>query len=447
MTTSATSKPRSDLRPLSTEGADFRIYNLFPRLAGPFDLWEPHLKRAAGLGFNWVFVNPIQATGRSGSLYSIADYFAINRDFLRPRVAQKKQVQEMIRAADRLGLAVMIDLVINHCAIDSRLTKTHPEWFVQEKGRVAHPFCVEADGQRVVWEDLAQFDHRRSRDRAGLLEYCVEVVEHLIELGFRGFRCDAAYQIPAPTWRALIERVRKQHPEVVFLAETLGCSPEQTRETAAAGFDAIFNSAKWWDFESDWLLDQYALTREAAPSISFPESHDTERLFSESGGNAHAMRQRLLFTALFSAGFMLPIGFEYGFRRRLDVVKTRPEHWEAPNLDLSDLIRHLNTLRARYPVFQGEGPIRRLPTSNPAVLMLHKRAERTGAGEALLILNKDSWNRQHCWVEDLYRHLDEPRALSDCSPEWAMDYLPTPFDFDLAPGMGRILVTEPRARD
>lgn len=437
MTTSAT--------PKLTERADFRIYNLFPRLAGRFDAWEPHLARAEALGFNWLFVNPIQATGRSGSLYSIADYFAINRDFLRPRSPHKTQVQSMLRAAQAHGLEVMIDLVINHCAIDSRLTKKHPEWFVQEHGRIANPYCVEADGNRVVWEDLAQFDHIHSSDRAGLLDYCVEIVEFLIALGFRGFRCDAAYQIPAATWRSLITRVRKQHPDVVFLAETLGCSPEQTRETASAGFDAIFNSSKWWDFDSDWLLDQYALTREAVPSISFPESHDTERLFSESGGNAHTMRQRLLFAALFSAGFMMPIGFEYGFRRRLDVVQTQPEHWEAPNTDLSELITHLNAVRARYPVFQGEGPIRRVATSNPAVLMLHKRAARSGAGEALLILNKDCWNRQHIWVEDLYAHLEEARALTDCSLEWAMDYLPTPFEFELAPGMGRILVTEPQA--
>jgi starch synthase (maltosyl-transferring) len=42
----------------------------------------------------------------------------------------------------------------------------------------------------------------------------------------------------------------------VFVAETLGCSPEETRQTAEAGINAIFNSSKWWDFSSDWLLEQ-----------------------------------------------------------------------------------------------------------------------------------------------------------------------------------------------
>lgn len=419
-----------------------KIYNLFPRLTGRFEDWGPHLERAAAMGFDWVFVNPIQKTGRSGSLYSTADYFAINKDFLRPdaRVSPKEQVLAMVAEAERLGLSMMIDLVINHCAVDSSLLKEHPEWFLHEGKKIANPFCVEADGSKVVWYDLAQFDHEHSPQRADLLDYCVKLVLHLVNLGFRGFRCDAAYQIPSGVWKQLIARVRQEHPETIFVAETLGCSPEQTKMTAAAGFDAIFNSSKWWDFDGAWLLDQYNLTRQVAPSISFPESHDTERLFSESGGNPHAMKQRYLFAALFSAGVMIPIGFEYGFRSRLDVVNTRPEQWESPNIDLTHFIAHINRIKDAYPIFQSEGPIERLAQPNSAVLLLHKRAPK-GKGEALLAINKDPWNRQYLHVDDLYRHLRTPAPLLDVSPEWPMDYLPTPFEFELAPGMGRILVT------
>ena len=419
-----------------------KIYNLFPRLAGCFSAWVPHLERAAAMGFDWVFVNPIQKTGRSGSLYSIADYLAVNPDFLDPRstLAPEAQVRAVVAEAERLGLSLMIDLVINHCAVDSALVKDHPDWFVLDGKKVANPFCIEADGTKVVWYDLAQFDHEHSPDAAGLLDYCVALVEHLIELGFRGFRCDAAYQLPNRVWSQLITRIRRTHPEVCFVAETLGCTPQQTRATAGAGFDAIFNSSKWWDFHGDWLLEQYALTREAVPSISFPESHDTERLFSESSGNQHAMRQRYLFAALFASGVMIPIGFEYGFRSRLDVVNTRPEQWEAPNLDLTHFIAQINRIRDDYPVLRCEGPITRLDAGNSAVLLLHKR-DPQGGGEALIALNKDPWSRQRLYVDDLYRHVRTPGPLQDVSPEWPMDFLPTPFEFELAPGMGRILVS------
>ena len=419
-----------------------KIYNLFPRLVGHFENWTPHLGRAAKMGFDWVYVNPIQRLGRSRSLYSIADHFAINETFVAPNSARppEEQVRAMIAEAERRGLSMMIDLVINHCAKDSRLVLEYPDWFVREGDDVASAFCVEADGNKVVWHDLAQFDHRHSVDRAGLLAYCIQVVDYLVDLGFRGFRCDAAYQIPNAVWESLITHTRQICPEVVFIAETLGCSPEQTRDTASAGFNAIFNSSKWWDFEAPWLLEQYDLTRHLASSISFPESHDTERLFSESGDNPNALKQRYLFAALFSAGVMMPVGYEYGFRRRLNVVDTSPADWEAPNIDLTDFIARTNQLKDQYPVFREDGPIERLEQANPAVLLLRK-VSTEGLGTALLALNKDPWNYQHLHIEDLYDLSGSTPPLRDVSPEWPMDYLPTPFEFELGPGVGRVWVT------
>jgi starch synthase (maltosyl-transferring) len=419
-----------------------KIYNLFPRLAGHFRDWTPHLERAARMGFDWIFVNPIQVLGHSRSLYSIADHFAINQSFVAPDSGRTpaEQVRAMVAEADRLGLAMMIDLVINHCAKDSQLVHEHPDWFVRDGDAVASAFCIESDGNRVVWHDLAQFDHRGSPDHAGLLAYCIEMVEYLIGLGFRGFRCDAAYQIPKPVWEHLITHIRKAHPDVVFVAETLGCSPEQTRETAAAGFDAIFNSSKWWDFEGGWLLEQYEQTRRLVPSISFPESHDTERLFQESGGNPDAMKQRYLFAALFSAGVMMPIGFEYCFRRRLSVVDTRPEDWEDTHLDLTGFIAEVNRIKDRFPVFRQEGPIERLHHRNPAILLLRKTSE-TGRDTALLALSKDPWNRQHLRIDDICQVARTTDPMLDVSPESPMDPIPTPFELELGPGMGRVWVT------
>jgi len=117
------------------------LYNLFPLLAGPFNRWDAHLSRAAAMQFDSVFINPIQQLGASRSLYSIANYFQINPALLDPqsRLAPEDQVRQMTARARSNGLKVMIDLVINHCAIDSPLTREHPEWFVREPdGRIAN---------------------------------------------------------------------------------------------------------------------------------------------------------------------------------------------------------------------------------------------------------------------------------------------------------------------
>ena len=302
------------------------IYNLFPLLAGKFSDWEKHLSRAADMGFTWVFVNPIQLPGSSGSIYSIKDYFSFNPLLIDQASGKppEEQVREAVKNAEKLGLRMMVDLVINHCAADSDLIKSHPGWFVREaNGRIAHPFADE-NGKKVVWKDLAQFDHRNTKDKEGLFRFFLDAVKFLAKLGFKGFRCDAAYQIPKSLWERLIREAKKSYPDLLFFAETLGTTPDLTRRTASAGFDYIFNSSKWWDFEGKWLMQQYNLTREIAPSISFPESHDTVRLCEEVNGNIDAIKQKYLFTALFSSGVMMPIGFEFGFRKRLHVVKTRP---------------------------------------------------------------------------------------------------------------------------
>jgi starch synthase (maltosyl-transferring) len=418
------------------------IYNLFPLLAGKFACWERHFSRASEMGFNWIFVNPIQRLGTSGSLYSIADYFDFNPLLVDEEIEKKphEQVKDVIMTAEKLGLKVMVDLVINHCSSDSDLTELHPEWFLHESdGSIAHPFAYE-DQKKVVWKDLARFDHRNTRDKEGLFQFFLSVVTFLSKLGFKGFRCDAAYQVPGSLWQRLISEIKRKYPDVLFFAETLGCPPDQTRKTAGAGFDYIFNSSKWWDFHSPWLMEQYALTREVSPSISFPESHDTVRLCEEFGGNIEGVKQRYLFSALFSAGVMMPIGYEFGFRRKLHVVKTRPEDWEETGIDLTSFITSVNRVKSEHAVFQEEAHTEILHNSNPNILLMWKASAYTRE-ESLLILNKDIYNKQYFYSESLQKYLQAGAPLVDVSPEYALDYVPAPFSYDLRPGQGILLTT------
>ncbi|MDA8091714.1 MAG: alpha-amylase family glycosyl hydrolase [Nitrospiraceae bacterium] len=421
------------------------IYNLFPLLAGKFTEWKSHLERASTMGFNWIFVNPVQRTGASGSLYSIADYFGLNPFFVdeKSRKGAADQLRDTIRVAERFGLRMMTDLVLNHCAVDSELLKKHPAWFAWEgKGKVAHPFAMQ-DGEKVVWYDLAKFDYRNSSDKEGLFRYALEVVEYLVKLGFKGMRCDAAYQAPRSFWERLIAETKERHPDVLFLAETLGSPSDLTRATASAGFDYIFNSSKWWDFTSPWLLEQYALTREMAPSISFPETHDTERLYEELGGNIDGMKQRYLFSALFSAGVMMPIGFEFGFRKRLHVANTKPSDWERAGVDLRSFIARVNGIKTANSIFQEDAPVSVLSHGNPNVLLLWKASIRTEQ-ESLLILNKDINGKQNFYAESLQKFLQAGAPAVDISPEYPLDYIPQPFSYDLRPGQGIVLAA---ARD
>ena len=72
-------------------------------------------------------------------------------------------------------------------------------------------------------------------------------------------------------------------------------------------------------------------------------------------------RQRYLFAAFFSTGLMITSGFEYGFQKKLNVVKTRPEDWEEkPGYDLSTYISQVNRMKKNCPVLLEEGPMVRV---------------------------------------------------------------------------------------
>jgi starch synthase (maltosyl-transferring) len=85
--------------------------------------------------FDWLFINPIQLSGFSGSLYSIKDYYAIDPRMTDPPAGPPEdQLRRMISDARELGLRVMMDLVINHTAFDSPLLSAHPAWYKRGAG-------------------------------------------------------------------------------------------------------------------------------------------------------------------------------------------------------------------------------------------------------------------------------------------------------------------------
>ena len=335
------------------------IYNLFPRLVGSMDRWPEHTARARRMGFNWVYINPIQYPGFSGSLYAVKDFYRLNPLFVPEGAADPEAfLADTLATIHDQGLRVMMDLVINHTAKDSDLAKQHPDWFCRDDdGELVSPSAIDpADARNVtVWGDLAEVDNADSEDRDALWAYWTDMALHNLDLGFDGFRCDAAYKVPAPLWRHLIGAARRHKPAVLFAAETLGCRLEEVRELDGVGFDYLFNSAKYWNFDAPWLLQQHKEFGALAPSIAFAESHDTPRLWAETDGLEQVHKQRYAFTALFSAGLLMPIGFEYGFRRAVDVVQTTPDDWETPNVDLSEFVGRVNGLKGADPVLGQEG--------------------------------------------------------------------------------------------
>ena len=375
-----------------------RLYNLFPTLAGPLPDWAPHMERARTMGFDWIYLNPIHYPGFSGSLYAVKDFHALHPALdAGDGTAPDRQVRDMLESAHDRGLKVMMDLVVNHTAKDAPWVGAHPDWYARaDDGTVLSPFAIDpanAD-HKTVWGDLAELDFTPRPARARLVAELAGVVRHFVGLGVDGFRCDAAYKVPADVWADLIAAARAINPVCLFAAETLGCRLEEIEGLRPAGFDFLFNSSKWWDFQEGWLLEQYAAFRSLAPSIAFPESHDTPRLVAElpvawpTWRVEAAYRRAWLFAAVFSSGVMMPMGFEYGFARKPDVVRTRPGDWETPRFDLTGYVAAVNDMKARARVLNWEGP-QQAHDLGDAVLALVRAAEHD-PDLALVLVNRDA---------------------------------------------------------
>ncbi len=381
-----------------------RIYNLFPLLAGPVPVWSDHLDRIAAMHFDWIYVNPFHYPGFSGSLYAVKDFYRLHPLLAADGSKPETLLRSFTKAAAKRRIAVMMDLVINHTSKDSVLVAEHPEWFRRDPdGELRSPRAIDPTDPRkfTVWGDLAEIAYDNPNTRPALVEYWVELVEHHLKLGFKGFRCDAAYQVPVEVWQPIVRQAKALDPACRFFAETLGCTPQQALALRAAGFDFLFNSAKWWDFRAPWLLEQYDLYRQIAPTVAFPESHDTERLAMEIGDPEppeleRHYRLRYLFAAAFSSGVMMPMGYEYGCRTPLDVVGSRPGDWAwetaAPRIDLTGFVGAVNRMKAATPALNAEGPQKRVTAPhNPVVGLLRLSGGDVASSEdaAIVLINPD----------------------------------------------------------
>jgi starch synthase (maltosyl-transferring) len=382
-----------------------RIYNIHPLLAGPITTWPDHLARIRAMGFDWIYVNSFFAPGASGSIYAVADPRELN-----PRVRGAEAgpapglVHRFADNAARVGLKVMTDLILPHAARDGRLAAEHPDWFRRgADGDLAAPILANPNdpSRPRHMADLVEIDFGRSDLRPALLAHFADLAQYWLSAGIAGFRCSAAYKVPADFWGELLHRLRVGHPDAVFLAAALGCPFERTRGLAGCGFDLIFDSSKWWDFRSRWYLDQYEELRRIAPTVAFPEDHNTPRLAVEAGveepeGITRLYRARYMATLGLGCGAMMPMGFEFGCREALDPVTTTPEGWEretrTPRVDLQDFIAAAHRLKAGTRVLNLPGPQRRVTAPNArivGVLRFDHGSPASARGASILLINPD----------------------------------------------------------
>jgi len=158
---------------------------------GTFEAFSREMPRLKEMGIEILWFMPItpisldRRLGTLGSYYACSDYTTTNPEF-----GTVEDFRKLVRAAQDLGLKVIIDWVANHTGWDHRWTREHPEFY--RKSQDGHFF--DAHG----WEDVIDLNY----DNGALRQTMIEAMTFWVkECGIDGFRCDMAMLVPLDFWR------------------------------------------------------------------------------------------------------------------------------------------------------------------------------------------------------------------------------------------------------
>ncbi len=270
------------------------IYEIFPRAfskEGTFKAITKKLPYLKELGVNILWLMPIHPIGkinRKGSLgspYSVRDYFDVN-----PEYGSKEDLKELINSAHRLGLKVILDMVLNHCAWDNELVKKYSHWFTKdESGKMIPP--------NSDWTDVVDFNY----DNKELRNYMIEVLKYWVnEFDVDGFRFDVSELVPLDFWEQAREELERIKPQF-WLSE--GTLPEHHLKafdmTYSWNIYDLFNPILNGERSPQQLLNSIKLENYTFPKNSlrmrFNENHDKIRAANIFGYDGSLITEGIVF--------------------------------------------------------------------------------------------------------------------------------------------------------
>ncbi len=401
-------------------------YEMFPRSCSPVpgrhgtfrDLAE-RLPYVAEMGFDVLYLPPIHPIGIThrkgknnapvagpddvGSPWAIGGPEGGHKAIL-PALGTIEDFRQVIARARDLGLEIAMDVAFQ-CSPDHPYVREHPEWFRKRPdGSIQY-----AENPPKKYEDIYPFDFECAAWRE-LWQELKSVFDHWLGEGIRIFRVDNPHTKPFAFWEWVIGEIKRDHPDVIFLAEAF-TRPKIMYRLAKLGFTQSYNYFPWRT--NRWELTQYftELTQtEVAeyfrPSL-WPNTPDilTEQL--QFGGRP-AFIHRLILAATLGASYGIygpPYEMlenrprERGSEEYVDSEKYQLRHWDlaAPH-GLRDLIALVNRVRRENPALQTPAGLRFHPTDNEQLLCYSRSAEAAD-NTIVAVVNLDPHHAQSGWLE------------------------------------------------
>jgi starch synthase (maltosyl-transferring) len=419
-------------------------YEMFPRScstqAGQHGTLADCMKRmeyVAGMGFDIVYLPPIHPIGHANrkgknntltcAAKDVGSPWAIGgaeggHKAIHPELGTLLDFQKLMAKAQELGLEVAMDIAYQ-CAPDHPYAREHKEWFrLRPDGTIQY-----AENPPKKYEDILPLNFENEHS----LELCEElksVVIQWIEQGVRIFRIDNPHTKPFAFWQWLIAEVKRQWPEVIFLAEAF-TRPKVMYRLAKLGFTQSYSYFAWRNTKSE--LAQYftELTqgevREFLRPNLWPNTPDILTEYLQFGGRAAFMTRFALAATLGASYGIYGPPFEHcenqslhpDSEEYLDSEKYQLRHWDIARPDsLRDFIARMNAIRKENPALHGDWGLRFHEVDNEALIAFSKATEDL-SNIILTVVNLDPHHTQTGWVElplkDFQLSPDQPFQVHD----------------------------------
>jgi starch synthase (maltosyl-transferring) len=400
-------------------------YEFFPRSTaeepgkhGTFSDCEKRLPYIAELGFNVVYLPPIHPIGVNfrkgrnnnpesqpgdcGSPWAIGSaeggHKAIHRE-----LGTLEDFHHFVARAKELDLAVALDIAFQ-AAPDHPYVKEHENWFRKRPdGTIQY-----AENPPKKYQDIYPFDFE-SEDWAGMWEELKSVFDYWIAQGVTIFRVDNPHTKAFAFWEWVINEIKRDHPEVLFLAEAF-TRPKIMYRLAKLGFSQSYTYFPWRNAKGETMayLTELAQTpvREFFRPNQWPNTPDILTEFLQIGGR-QVFGIRFLLAATLGANYgiygpafelMEHVPVRRGSEEYLDSEKYEIRRWDLEEADsLRPLIARVNEIRKENAALQGDWSLKFHPTENDQLICYTKESEDR-SNLILTVVNLDPHHTQAGFV-------------------------------------------------
>ena len=395
-------------------------YEFFPRsegavknadgtiTSGTFVSATKRLPAVAAMGFDVLYLPPIHPIGvahRKGPNNSLTAGpndpgvpWAIGNadgghDAINPELGTMKDFENFVAAAKKAGLEIALDLALQ-TSPDHPWVKSNPQWFNKRAdGTIAY-----AENPPKKYQDIypINFDD----DYEGIRDEVLRIIRLWVSKGVKIFRVDNPHTKPVHFWQDLLDIVRRESPEVIFLAEAF-TAPAMMHSLGKAGFHQSYTYFTWRTSKSE--LTEYG--REVAQQTSaffrpnFWVNTPDINPFHLQSGNPAMFALRAVLASTLTPSWGMYAGYEIyehrpfkeGGEEYLDSEKyeIKVRDWDGATkkgLTLAPFITQLNAIRKANPALQ---QLRNLVFHNTESEAIIAYSKREGKNLILVVVNLD----------------------------------------------------------